>query len=89
MISAVALAKALYSASVLDLESIACFVAHHDMRLGPENTAKPPVEHLSSKHPAQSESEKALTRAEGDLLKFRPIFRVYLTYLTMRLAAVM
>ena len=88
MISVIAFANALYSASVLDRETVACFLAHHEIKLGPKKTAKPPVERLSSRHPAQSESEKALTRVEGDLMKFRPTFKVYLTYLTMRLVAV-
>lgn len=86
MTSAVAFASALYPASVLDLETVACFLA--DLRLGPKNIANPPVERLSSRHPAQSELEKALTSVEGDLLKFRPIFSVCFTYLTIRLAAV-
>ena len=70
-----ALANALYSASVLDLEIVACFHAHHDIKLGSKNTAKPPVEHQSSRQPAQSESKKALARVEDDFLKFRPIPR--------------
>jgi len=48
----VAFAKALYSASVLDLETVACFLALHEIRLDPKNTAKPPVDLLSSGHPA-------------------------------------
>ena len=88
MISAVAFANALYSASVLDLETVACFLALQDIKLGPKNTAKPPVERLSSKHPAQSESEKALISVEDDLLKFRPMLNVFFTYLTMRFAVV-
>lgn len=88
MTSAVAFASALYPASMLDLETVACFLADHEMRLGPKNIANPPVERLSSRHPAQSELEKALTSVEGDLLKFRPIFSVCFTYLTIRLAAV-
>ena len=88
IISAVAFAKALYSASVLDLDTVACFFAHHDIKFGPKNTAKPPVDRLSSKHPAQSESENALTSVDEDLLKVRPRLTVSFTYLTMRLAAV-
>ena len=83
-----AFAKALYSTFVLDLETVACFRAHHDIKLGPKQIEKPPVEHLSSRQPAQSESEKALTSVEDDLLKLRPILNVFLTYLTIRLAAV-
>ena len=88
MISAVAFANALYSASVLDLDTVACFFAHQDIRLGPKKIANPPVDRLSSRHPAQSESEKALTSVDEDLLKVRPVFRVFLIYLTMCFAAV-
>ena len=88
MISVVALARALYSASVLDNDTVACFFAHHDIKLGPKNTANPSVERLSSTHPAQSESEKALTSVDDDLLKVRLTPKVYFTYLSMRLAAV-
>ena len=88
MISAIALANALYSGSVLDRDTVACFLAHHEIKLGPKNMANPLVERLSSRQPAQSESEKALTRVEDDLLKLRPMLKVCLTYLTMRLAAV-
>ena len=88
IISAVAFANALYSASVLDLETVACFFAHHDIKLGPKNIANPPVERLSSTHHAQSESENALTSVDDDLVKFRPTFIVFFTYLTMRFAAV-
>jgi len=52
MISAVAFAIALYSASVLDRETVTCFLALHDTRFDPKKIAKPPVEHLSSTSPA-------------------------------------
>lgn len=75
IISAVALAKALYSASVLDRDTVACFFAHQEIKFGPKKTAKPPVDLLSSKQPAQSESEKAVTSVEDDLLKARPTLK--------------
>jgi hypothetical protein len=46
--SAVVLATALYSASVLDRDTVACFLALQEIRFGPKNTAKPPVDFLSS-----------------------------------------
>lgn len=86
MISAVALANALYSASVLDLDTIACFfLAFHDTRLGPKNTTKPHMDLLSSGDPAQYTSEKPLTSKEDALLNLRPILTVYLTYLNILL----
>ncbi|XBI78592.1 hypothetical protein VPH35_088252 [Triticum aestivum] len=89
IISVVALASALYSASVLDRDTVACFFAHQDIKFGPKNTAKPPVERLSSGHPVQSESEKTLTRVEEDLLNVRPRAIVSFTYLTIRFAAIL
>jgi hypothetical protein len=67
IISTVALANALYSASVLDRETVACFLAIQEIRLLPRKTAKPPVDRRSSTHPAQSASENALTSVEFKL----------------------
>jgi hypothetical protein len=63
---------ALYSASKLDLEMVAYFLALHDIRLESKKIANPPVEHLSCRHPAESTSEKALTRKELVLVILSP-----------------
>jgi hypothetical protein len=65
MTSTVASAITLYSASVLDLHMVFCFLALHEMRFDPRNTANPPVDLLSSTLPVQSASEKALTRVNS------------------------
>jgi hypothetical protein len=59
VISAIVLAIALYSASVEDLDTVACFLELQDIRLEPKKTHNPPVDRLSSGQPAQSELEKA------------------------------
>jgi hypothetical protein len=66
IISAVASAIALYSASVLDLDTVLYFLALQEIKFEPKNTAKPPVDLLSSMLPAQSASENVLTRVESD-----------------------
>jgi hypothetical protein len=62
----------LYSAWVLDLETVAYFFALHDIRLGPKKTAKPPVDLRSSMLPAQSAPENALNKVEGDFVILIP-----------------
>jgi hypothetical protein len=49
---------ALYSTSMLEQDTVNCFLAHHDIRLDPRSTVKPPVDLRSSEHPTQSASEK-------------------------------
>jgi hypothetical protein len=46
--SIVALATDLYSAAVEDLDTVACFLALQEIKFVPRNTAKPPVDLLSS-----------------------------------------
>jgi hypothetical protein len=81
MISTVAFATALYSASVLDLETVDGFLALHETR------SEPRVDLLSSKHPAQSALENPLTSIEGDLVIRNPIPIVPLTYLRVLFTA--
>ena len=47
LVSAAALARALYSASVLDRATIFCFLQPQEIRLSPRNTQKPPIERQS------------------------------------------
>jgi hypothetical protein len=65
---AVAFDRDLYSASVLNLDTVGCFLALHDMRFGPKNIGKPPVDPLSSIQHAQSTSEYVLIREDIDFL---------------------
>jgi hypothetical protein len=63
----VAFANALYSVSVLERDTVACFLALQETRLGPIKIANPLVERLPSGHPAQSASEKTLSKVDEDL----------------------
>ena len=52
------LAKALYSNSELDLETVVCFLDFHEMREEPKNTQNPETDRLVVGQLAQSESAK-------------------------------
>jgi hypothetical protein len=69
----VVFATALYSASVLDLDTVGCLRALQEIRLVPKNITYPPVDILSSIQPARSASEKALTSNGLFLMNFNPI----------------
>jgi hypothetical protein len=72
---------------MLERDTVACFLVVQDTRLGPKNTAKPPVERRSSGHPAQSASAKALTREAGDFLICNPDVIVPFTNLNILFTA--
>jgi 3-dehydroquinate dehydratase len=62
---------------VLDLDTVASFLALQLMKLEPKNIVNPPVYRRSSISLAQSTSEKALTRVEVHLSILNPVFNVY------------
>jgi hypothetical protein len=63
----------LYSASILDRNIVSCFLALQETKFGSINIAKPPAERLSSRHPAQSASVKALKKVDEDFVKVIPL----------------
>jgi hypothetical protein len=69
----VALAIDLYLTSILDLETVGYFFANQKIILELKNTAKPPVDFLSSAQPAQSVSENALRILDEDFRILRPM----------------
>ena len=62
--SAAVVAKARYSASVEDQDTMLCFLEDQEMGLGPRKTSKPVVKRRSEGSPTQSTSEKAV-RVKG------------------------
>jgi hypothetical protein len=65
MISVVVFAKALYSAFVLDHDTIVCFFAFQEIRLFPRNIVNPP---------AESTSKFPLSSVDDDLHILSPMF---------------
>jgi hypothetical protein len=76
--STIASAIALYSALVLDHDTIFCFFEHQDIKLGPKKKANPLVDFLSSEQPTQLASEKVLIRVDEDRRICSPKLLVYL-----------
>jgi hypothetical protein len=72
---------------MLDLETVACFLALHEIKFDPKNTSNPPVDLLSSGQPAQLASENALTAVDLDLLNRNPSDIVPRIYLKIRFTA--
>jgi hypothetical protein len=88
MISVVALAIALYSASVLDLEMVGYFLALQDTRFDLRKMAKPPMDLQSSRQSTQLALEKPDTTNDEDFMIFIPRSTVPLTNLEILLTAV-
>ena len=85
--SAAPFARALYSASVLDHETVGCFRALNETKLGPKKTRKLPVERMSLAHPTESASMKTLRSVELYRWMLNPVVTVPLIYLSMRMTA--
>ena len=67
--SDVALAIALYSASVLDLATVGCFLEFHEIKLFPRYIRNPLVDRRSELSPAQSASLNEVSDIGECLLK--------------------
>jgi hypothetical protein len=87
IIFVVALATVLYSASVLYLEIVLCFLALHEIKFVPRKIAYPPVDRRSSREPAQSASENLVINNEWHLPIFRPMRVQLFRYLKILLTA--
>jgi hypothetical protein len=81
IISIVELAADLYSAFVLDRETIFYFLALRDTRFIPKNRAYPPVDSLSSSDLAQCISDNLLTSSDLHFVIFKPSRVVCFIYL--------
>jgi hypothetical protein len=78
----------LYSASVLDLQTMGCFYALHEIIFSPKNMAKPPRDRQSSTQQAQSASENALTNKDFVFLILIPMPSVPVRYQSIHFTAV-
>lgn len=87
IISVVAFTSDLYSVSVLERDMVACFLALHEIKLSPRNTANPPVDRQLSTYLVQSASEKALTIMDFETPILRPRFRVPRIYMRILFTA--
>ena len=61
-------ARALYSDSVEERETVRCFLVVQKIKFDPRYMANPPVDRRSSGQPAQSASEKA-EREDGEVVE--------------------
>ena len=80
------MARALYSASKDDLDTVVCFLDDQEIGLDPKKTIKPAVDFLSQGSLAQSAAIKA-ERLKGPGERKIPWWRVPLTYLKTLCAA--
>ena len=74
-------AKALYSASEEDLDTVICFLVLQEMRELPKKKHWPEIDLLVSRQPAQSASEKPCKVMEELLGKNKPLPGQTLRYL--------
>ena len=72
MIFAIKLARLLYSASILDLDTVCCFFDYQVTKFEPKYTQNPEVELRLSGSKAQSTSQNATRSRVRDFLKYNP-----------------